>query len=294
MTDKIIFRTQARAAFLATLFLGVSAAFPCFSNEAIAQDKAPAAAVPLPDYALVADLVTSVPAIASVRVRNLTPIPPERAAGLPAGKRRFLVGVETVTLIRSNDAMARQASVLLDLPDTGDRKTPKWKGRAFLLFGKVEDRVDFFQLQSSAAVLPWSSEVEAMVRRIAGDLAAQDAPPAIRQINSVFHVSGAVQGEGETQIFLDTAKGSSISLSIVRRPDEKPQFGAALGEVVDEAASLPEPNTPLWYRLSCGLPRALPQKALASQSMTEAAAATRDYKDFLAAMAPCKKDPVPL
>lgn len=294
MKDKINFRGAMRAPLLAIALAGSCGAFPGFSSGALAQSQPSAASIPLPGYALVADLVTSVPAIATVRVRSMTPVPPERAAGLELGKRRFLVGVETLALIRSNDAMARQASFLLDLPDAGERKTPKWKGRSFLLFGKVEQRVDFFQLQSSKAILPWSPETEAMVRRIATELSAPDAPPAISRINSVFHVSGAVQGEGETQIFLDTAKGSSISLSIVRRPDEKPRFGAALGEVVDEAAALPAPDTPLWYRLACGLPSELPEQALAGQGAAEASAATRDYRDFMTAMAPCKRDPAPL
>jgi hypothetical protein len=158
----------------------------------------------------------------------------------------------------------------------------------------VGDRVDFFQLSSSNAIFAWSTEVEAMVRRVAGQFAAADVPPAISGISSAFHVQGTVQGEGETQIFLETAKGSQVSLSIVRRPDETPQFGAALGEVVDQAASLPEADTPLWYRLACGLPDRLPATALDGQDPAQTTAANRDYRAFVEAMPACNRAPTPL
>ena len=91
------------------------------------------------------------------------------------------------------------------------------------------------------------------------------------------------------QIFLDTENGTPISLSVVRRPDEKPQFGAALGEIVDQAASLPAPATPLWYRLACALPPHPPAAALAKQTPPDATAASRDYEAFIAALAPCDR-----
>ena len=287
MRDKIIISKLGW-----TLMVGSTLAMFISQNPAIAAPEAPPA--PLAAYARVADLVTAVPAIATARVRSLTPVPRERAPGLAADNSRFLVSAETMSLIRGNDVLSQQIGFLIDLPTARYPKAPKWKGRSYLLFGQTSERVDFFQLASSSAILPWSSENEALVRRIAGQFAASDAPPAISKINSAFHVQGTVQGEGETQIFLETARGNQISLSIVRRPDEAPIFGAALGEVVDEAAALPAADTPLWYRLACGLPDRLPASALDGQEPAQASAATRDYRAFVEAMAPCNRAATPL
>ncbi|MBO9579334.1 MAG: hypothetical protein J7498_00375 [Sphingobium sp.] len=247
-----------------------------------------------PTYARVADLVTASPAVAVVSVRKMALVPPERSPGLAAGHQRFLVTADTVALIRGNDAMARQASFLLDLPLPPKAKPPKWAKRNFLIFGKVEDRVDFFQLLSSDAIVAWSPDNEAFVRAIDGALLANNAPPRIRSVDSVFHVSGAIAGAGETQIFLTTSDGSPISLSIVNKPDEQPQFGVSLGEIVDESAALPKPDTPLWYRLACFLPGELPAKALAGQAPSDAAIATKDYAAFLKALGPCDRTATPI
>lgn len=284
--NKFLCRNHASALALTLATTVISVTFSTASGAVTPEAPVPP---PLPSYARVADLVTSAATIATFRVRAMTLVPAERAPGLVAGRRRFLVEAETLTLIRSKDVLARQISFVVDLPDNGDRKAPKWKGRVLLAFGRIDQRVDFFQLQASSALFAWSPDLEAMVRRIASELAAPDAPPVIKRINSVFHVSGAVEGEGETQVFLDTENGTPISLSIVRRPDEKPQFGAALGEIVDQAASLPAPATPLWYRLACALPDALPARALTGQAPADASAASRDYKAFIAAMAPCDR-----
>jgi hypothetical protein len=260
-----------------------------FQSVASAKEALPAAPPPRPPYARIADLVGAVPAIAVIRVTGLTVVPPERSPGLVAGKRRLLVDGETVSLIRGNDVLARQMSFLMDVPESSDRKPPKWRDRTLLIFGEVQQRVDFFQLISSTAAIPWSNENEAFVRQIATDLAAPDAPPAITGVSSVFHVDGAVEGEGETQIFLDTASEAPISLSIVRRPDEEPQFGVSLGELVDNSAALPPSDSPLWYRLTCGLPARLPAEALRGQTASDAAAASKDYAAFLKALAPCDR-----
>lgn len=295
MRTKIIDRNGRAKVRSVTVLTGIFLYVFGAGSLAYAARSAPAPEPSLPSYALVSDFVTSAPDIATVIVRNVIPIPPERAPGLAAGKQRLLISVETQNLIRSKSVLARQASFLIDLRDPADHKPPRWKGRIFLIFGRVvPDHVNFFQLQSSRALLPWSPEIEAMVRHVVAQFAAPDSPPAIRDITSVFHVGGAVEGEGETQIFLETTQGDPISLSIVRRPDEKPQFGAALGEIIDEAAALPAPNTPLWYRLACGLPKSLPAASLSGQTHSDAVAAERDYEAFLDAMAPCDRMPPPI
>lgn len=291
MPNKVNWASQSISVLTALLIVaasgsGISAAIAAKQNE-----TPPA---PRPSYARMADLVTASPAIAVISVRKMTAVPFERSPGLAPGQQRFLVDVDTTSLIRSNDVLARQAAFLIDLPAQPKGKPPKWAKRSFLIFGKVENRVDFFQLLSSNALIPWSADNEAFVRKVAAEMIAPDAPPLIEGVDSVFHVSGAVAGEGETQIFLTTGDGSPISLSIVRKPDEQPHIGVSLGEIVDEAAALPARDTPLWYRLACSLPDRLPQRALAGQSSQEAAAAAKDYAEFLKAVAPCNREALPI
>jgi len=276
---------RPRLVLLGALLMTV---FPHFPAMAQSQADVAANAGPAIGYARAADLVTGSSAIAIVRVRSLAPVSPDRAAGLPAGQVRYYVEAETTGLIRGNSAIARRVSFLLDLP-AGDGRRPDFKKRSFLIFGQIGSRVDFFQLQSSSAMVDWSAANEALVRKILADALAPDSPPEITGISSAFHVAGAIQGEGETQVFLGTANGSPISLSIIRRPDEKPLLAAALGEVVDDTAGFPAPDTLLWYRLACGLPRSLPAAAMDGLSLPDMDAARRDYAAFLEALGPCTR-----
>lgn len=244
-------------------------------------------------YARIADLVTEVPAVATVQVRKVTQLRPERAPGLTPGRGRFYVEADTVALIRGNMVMARQIAFLLDGPDSKASRNSLRK-RTFLIFGTVGPQVDQFQLASSTALVDWSAANEALVRKAISDMLAPDAPPVITGISSAFHVPGAILGEGESQIFLDTANGTPVSLSIIRRPDEQPQFSASLGEIVDNAASLPAPDTPLWYRLACGLPASLPARALRGLEPADADKAERDYHAFQQALAPCDRTGQPV
>lgn len=264
-----------------------------FSAPALAADPAPVSVAPTASYARLADLVIASPTIATVKVKSIVALPPERAPGLAAGQTRFYVQGETVGLIRGDSVIARKVAFLIDGPATKAKK-PGLKNRTLILFGKVGGRVDQLQLTSSTAALDWSSANEALVRKVLKDAMSRDLPPAITGISSAFHVAGAIRGEGETQIFLETGDGSPISLSVIRRPDEQPHFSASLGEIVDDSASIPEPDTMLWYRLACGLPDALPTRALSELEPADAQAATRDYSAFRDALAPCDRRGTPI
>ena len=74
----------------------------------------------------------------------------------------------------------------------------------------------------------------------------------------------------------------------------EPRFGAALGEIVDEAADLPRPDSLLWYRLACGLPPALPQSAAMKLDGASAQAAAADYRAFMERLAPCTRSRPPV
>ncbi|MBT2185423.1 hypothetical protein [Sphingobium nicotianae] len=253
----------------------------------------PAPAPPTVTYARLADLVLSSPAIARAKVTSAVALKPEQAPGLNPGQARFYVEAETGGLIRGDSVIARKIAFVMD-GSAAKAKKPGLKGRTMLLFGRVGSPVNFLQLTSSTALIDWSPANEALVRKVLADALAPDLPPAIKRISSAFHVPGSIVGESETQIFLETTSGAPISLSIIRRPDEQPHFSASLGEIVDDAATLPPPGTMLWYRLACGLPETLPDRALRSLDPADAQAAASDYAAFRQALAPCDKAATPV
>ncbi len=252
-------------------------------NAAAAQKVSPP-----PSYAMVADHVTAASAIAHVRVRAVALVPPERAQGLPVGMVRYFVEADSIALIRGQQGLATRIQFLVDGP-LDKKMRPVTKGQDYLIFGKIGARVDQFILSSSKAVLPWSQYAEAIARSVTGELLQPGAAPAVTGIDSAFHVQGAVTGESESQIFLDTDDGRPISLSVVRRPDQQPAYDVSVGEVVAEGAGLPKPDTLLWYRLACHLPAIVPLKAMEGASATDAQAAQRDYAELVAALGPCRR-----
>jgi hypothetical protein len=224
--------------------------------------KAPPVAASPYSYADIADLASRAPTVAVARIKRISAVRADLATNLPAGTKRYYVEADVQSLIRGEAALARRIAFVIDLPD--ERNAAKAiKGKTFILFGRTGGKPDRMQLVSSNALLPLTPATEAKVKSITAELLKPDAPPAIAGIGNAFHVKGTVAGEGETQIFLLTDGGQPVSLSIVRRPGMAPQFGVALGEVVDEAAAIPPSDTLLWYRLACVLPDALPGSAVA-------------------------------
>ena len=143
------------------------------------------------------------------------------------------------------------------------------------------------QLVAPDAQLAWTEATDARIREIVRGVLAPDAAPAVTGIGNAFHVPGALPGEGETQVFVTTADASPLSLSVLRRPGERPRWAVALSEVVDEAAGAPPRDTLLWYRLACGLPRSLPDRATATLAASDADRARADYAFVLAQLGPC-------
>ena len=125
------------------------------------------------------------------------------------------------------------------------------------------------------------------MRGITKDVLAADAPPTITGVGNAFHVPGTLPGEGETQVFLQTANGAPVSLQILRRPGEQPRWSVSLGDIVDEGAGPPARDTLLWYRLACGLPRELPATAFEAED-ANARLAREDYATVLASLGPCE------
>jgi hypothetical protein len=179
---------------------------------------------------------------------------------------------------------------LVDVPLDARGRAPSLKKARVLIFARrVAGATDQLQLAGPRAQIVWTPAADQRVRQIARELVAPEAPPAITGIGNAFHVPGALPGEGETQVFLQTADARPVSLSILRRPGETPRWSVSLGEIVDEGAGPPAPDTLLWYRLACGLPRTLPDSATAQLQPADATVASEDYALVLAALGRCDR-----
>ncbi|HEY0622975.1 hypothetical protein [Sphingomonas sp.] len=255
------------------------------SAQAVAQ---PATIVP--PYAEVADLILDSPVVLDAQVRSAARIKGAEAANVAAGRVRYYVEADVLALIRAPGAMPTRVGYVVDVPLDSRGKAPKLNKRRVLLFARpVTGQATMVQLTTLDSQRDWSADLDALVRRVAQEVVAPGAPPAITGLGNAFHVPGTLPGEGETQIFVQTATGAPISLSILRRPGEQRRWAVALGEVVDDAAAPPPRDTLLWYRLACGLPRALPQASTANEDPANAALAREDYAFVLQQLGACRR-----
>lgn len=271
------------------LCAAICAASPLLVPQASAQLVAESGVV-LPPYAAIADQVVGAPAIVDARIRSATRIKGAEAANVAPGRMRFYVEADVLALIRADAALPTRIGYVVDVPLDARGRAPKLNKRRVLLFARpVAGQATMLQLTTLEAQRDWSAELDALVRRIARDVVSPDAPPAVTGLGNAFHVPGSLPGEGETQIFVQTATGAPISLSILRRPGEQRRWAVALGEIVDDAAAAPARDTLLWYRLACGLPRALPATSLADEDPANVAAAREDYRFVLDQLGPCPR-----
>ena len=226
--------------------------------------------------------------ILDARIRSAVRIKGVEAANVAAGRARFYIEADVTALIRGSNAVSTRIGYVADLPLTDRGREPKLKKQRVLLFARaVPARSDQVQLTGPDSQRAWTPELDALVRGIVRETIAADAPPAITGVANAFHVPGSLPGEGETQVFLQTANGAPVSLQILRRPGEQPRWAVSLGDIVDESAGPPKASTLLWYRLACGLPRSLPPASLESAEPANAAIAREDYAMVLRALGPC-------
>ncbi|WP_374945202.1 hypothetical protein [Sphingomonas sp.] len=269
----------------------LSAAIPlclAISVAASGQVLQPSAAATAPGFADLADMVLAAPVIVDATIRSTARIKGNEAAGVVPGHQRQYIEADVGALIRGAGGTPARVGYLLDLaPYAAGRFAKLKKTRVIALARPVPQVPGQLQLVAPDAQLPWTADTDARVRAIAKAAVAADAPPPVNGIGNAFHVPGALPGEGETQVFVATADNTPMSLSILRRPGERPRWAVALSEVVDEAAGPPPRDTLLWYRLACGLPAALPDRATATLGADDAAQARTDYAFVLAQLGPC-------
>lgn len=241
-----------------------------------------------PPYADLADLALASPVIADATIRSTARIKGAEAAGVAPGFARFYVEADLGSLIRAPGALPPRIGYLLDAPLDARGRPPKLKKQRVLLFARpVSGSAGQLQLAARDAQLSWTAATDVRARRIARELADADAPPAITGLGNAFHVPGALPGEGETQVFLQTADARPVSITVLSRPGEARRWAVALSEIVDEAAGPPARDTLLWYRLACGLPSELPSTSTAQLGPEDAARAQADYRYVLQQLGPC-------
>lgn len=276
------------------LSAAIAAASPQLLTSASAQTVAESGMI-IPPYAEIADLVLASPILLDAQVRSAVRIKGAEAANVAPGRIRFYVEADVLALIRAPGAMGTRVGYVVDVPLDARGRPPKLNKRRVLLFARpvagqaVTGQAAMVQLTTLDSQRDWSPDLDALTRRVVREVVAPDAPPAITGLGNAFHVPGTLPGEGETQIFVQTATGDPISLSILRRPGEQRRWAVALGEIVDDAAAAPQHDTLLWYRLTCGLPRALPPSSTANEEPANAAIAREDYAFVLQQLGTCRR-----
>ncbi|MBB3880995.1 hypothetical protein [Sphingomonas pseudosanguinis] len=275
-----------------SLLISVLAAPACAQVTTMASPRPADAAPGAPGlgYADLADLVLSAPVIADVTIRSTTAIKGAEAAGVAPGHQRLYVEADVGTLLRGSGGLPARVGYLFDAATDARGRVPKLRKMRVLIYARrVPNAPDQLQLVAPDAQLPWTPDTDQRSRTIARDALSPEAPPVITGVGNAFYVPGTLPGEGETQIFLTTAKNRPVSLSVLRRPGEERRWAVALSEIVDEAAAPPARDTLLWYRLACALPESLPDHSTASLSPEDAQAAREDYRYVVQKLGPCSR-----
>lgn len=223
-------------------------------------------------------------------IRRQTVVEPERAPGLAPGFARLYIEARTIALISGRAAVGESLVYLVDVPLNDRGKPEKLKDREMLLFADaVPGRPGSIQLTGKNAQLDYSPELEARVRPILSALIDRNAPPVVTGIRDALAVQGTLTGESETQVFLETRGSSPVSMTVLRRPGQRPVWGVSWGEIIDSSARPPRRETLRWYRLACGLPQRLPSSANLAREPEARRLADADYAFVMQQLGPCER-----
>lgn len=241
------------------------------------------------DYSDYAGLALAAPVVADAVIRSADRVKSAEAAGLRSGFARFYVTGDIAALIRGPAGLPVRVSWLADLPlDARGKATgPKKKSRVLLFARTLPARPAMLQLITLDAQRAWSPAADRITRAVLTDAVAADTPPVVTGVGNAFFVPGALPGEGETQIFLQTGDGRPVSLSVIRTADGQRGWSVALSEVTAAAAPPPARETLLWYRLACALPAELPAASAVDDVPANAAAARDDYAFVIRSLGRC-------
>ncbi|HVR89724.1 MAG TPA: hypothetical protein VHG29_01355 [Novosphingobium sp.] len=244
-----------------------------------AQSPATASMPGSPAYADLADLADSAPLVVRAEVRKLAPVDAARARGVRSGHGRYYVEARTQALIAGNASLSEALSYLVDLPLDAKGKPPALKKKSVVVFARaVPGRAGELQLVAPDAQVLWEPTMDARLRAVLTELLGAGAPPRVTGVREAIYVPGNLAGEGETQIFLNTAKGDPAAITVLHQPGQPPSWNASFSELLDDSGRPPQPETLAWYRLACFLPAALSASANVSSTPEDRALAESDYR----------------
>lgn len=282
-------KVELTSFFSALLVLAAGFAGPA-PLQAQGQQQPAAAASDGPTYADLATLAEQADLVIHAQIRSQTALKPERAPGLQPGFARLYIEAQTIALIAGRGTVGSNLAYLVDVPLDPKGKVPKLKNRAFVVFAdNVPGRAGEVRLVAPGAQLPFTPALEARLRPILTELYSPDAPPRITGISDALAVAGTLTGESETQVFLATETRAPVSLTILRRPGQRPQWGVSWGEIIDSSARPPAPETLRWYRLACALPSELPSSANLAREPEARRLAAGDYAYVMSQLGPCER-----
>jgi hypothetical protein len=239
-------------------------------------------------YADIADLVTISPLIIDAKVRKATKISAAQAIGVPQNLQRLLIEADVIALIRGLNGAPARMRFVLDVPKDERGHIPKLKKQRFFILGdNVKGHPDQVRLSRTNSLIRYSPANDAMLRSITKEAVMLDAPQKITGVISAFYSPGTVVGEGNTQIFLRTQNNQPFTISVASTPGQPKRWSVSTSELIEETTSVPRRNTLLWYRLACGLPKALPSELVESGDGENAARAQSDYIAVIDALGPC-------
>lgn len=241
-------------------------------------------------YADLVGLAESSPLVVFAELKKLIPIPLPKDSSPFTAVQRAYIEAQGIDLLTGSGSVSASVRYLADIRLDSRHKMPNPKKQTVLLFARhsPEGGADI-QLVSPDAQLPWSQPLEAQIRKILADLAAPDSPPHITGINMALYQQGDLAGEGETQIFLNTAKGTPAAIIIQHRPNQPSRWSASFSEVVDAASPPPAQGTLQWYRLACSLPENLPPAANLGETQEAKDQAVADYMLVRRDLGPCTR-----
>jgi hypothetical protein len=277
---------MARALFFLLL------ALPGLAAPAIAQ--APAGAMPAGpadeagqvvaaglSWTDLADLALASPVIFRATVERAGRLSRRVAPDVPEGAVRALVEGKLVSVLKADGLVPGRAEWLWQ----GEKAAVPQKGGDVLVFANPAGgsgagrEVAQYRLQTARAMLPWSGAAEAAVRAILLEARAPGGVPAFRGVKGGFHVPGAVEGESESQFFLDL--GTPVTLVVLRRAGAAPEVKLATGDIIDDSAAPVRRRTLFWRTLACDAPTALPA------AVGEDPALRADWNAAKATIGPC-------
>lgn len=253
--------------------------------------SAQVAAPPALTYADLADLADPAQSVIRAQIRKQAVVPAERAPGLAPGFARLYIEARTAALLKGSDPVGESLRYLVDVPLQADGKAPKLTKQDVILFTRAaEGQPGEIALTGPRAQIAWSQDVEDRLRPILAELSQPDARPTVVAVREALSVAGNLTGESETQFFLSTKSRELVSITVVRRPGMAAVWGVAWDEIVDQAASPPQPGTLEWYRLTCFLPVVLPREANISSDAGSRVRAEADYAFVRAELGACPRN----